>query len=169
MEKTILGQAWIFEDKLIQEQILLLSNGSTSTNQVAIISDIWDNLVNGGDAKYPVKTNDKKNYFYWEYDMNDTLDDTIVNKIKIECPMPKEGLFTAPYDPTTGKTDWAKYWLTKYQDTEKNAEVMKIQKTEYTLPGTKRLDFSTGQQTTTEEIKIENNDIGDITNLLSMF
>ena len=166
--KTIKGQAWIFGDKLIQEQILILADGKTSTNQVAIIDDIWDNLVNGS-STYPIKTNDKKNYFFWEYEMTDTLDDTTTKLIKLECPMPKEGLFTEPYDPTTGKTEWAKYWLNKYKTTEENAEVMKIKKTEYTLPGTKRLNFSTGQQETTEDIKIENNDIGDITNLLSMF
>lgn len=166
--KTIKGQAWIIGDKLIQEQILLLTNGNSSTNNVAIIDDIWKNLVDGSET-YPVKYNDKKNYFYWEYQMTDTLDDTTEITVKFECPTPKEGLFTEPYDPSTAKTEWAKYWLTKYKTTQDNAKIMNIQKTEYTLPGSKILNFGTGLQETQEDITFKNNDIGDISNLLSMF
>ena len=109
--KTIKGQAWIQGDSLVQQQILLLSNGSVCENVVSLIDNIWDNLL-GNDDSYPIKTNGK-GYFYWEYTMNDTVDDSIETTINFECPRPKEDLFKEPYDPTTGKTDWAKYWLTK--------------------------------------------------------
>jgi hypothetical protein len=173
MSSTLKGQAWITGDKLIQDNILIDDNGKTSTSQVVLIDDIWDNLINGS-LDYPINTNtglsSTYQYFYWEYDMTDPIDDTKTVQMKLECPIPKEGLFTEPYgDPSLEKTTWATYWLTKYKTTATNAAEMDIQKTEYTLPGSKRLNFTTGAQETTADVKIVNNDIGDITNLLSMF
>lgn len=165
--KTIKGQAWIQGDSLVQQQILLLSNGSVCENVVSLIDNIWDNLL-GNDDSYPIKTNGK-GYFYWEYTMNDTVDDSIETTINFECPRPKEGLFEEPYDLTTGKTDWAKYWLTKLKTTVENSKAYNIQKTEYTLPGTQRMNFTTGLPEELDEVNIKINDIGDITNLLSMF
>ena len=55
MSSTLKGQAWIMGDKLIQDNILV-DNGKTSTSQVVLIDDIWDNLINGS-LDYPINTN----------------------------------------------------------------------------------------------------------------
>ena len=43
--KTIKGQAWIMGNKLLQDQTLILSNGETSNNTVALVEDIWKDLT----------------------------------------------------------------------------------------------------------------------------
>jgi hypothetical protein len=44
-----------------------------------------------------------------------------------------------------------------------------IQKKEIVFPGTQYVDFNTGELVEVAETKISNTDIGDITNLISMF
>ena len=91
--KIIKGQAFIIENALVQEQILLTPGQASTTNIVELIKNIWDDLKTEG----TYKSNKKKNYFYWEYEMTDTENEDSVIKVKMECPQPKEGLFEEPY------------------------------------------------------------------------
>lgn len=173
---TIKGQAWFIttdtdenqKTSLVQEQILILPDGRTCSNQVELISDVFDNLLNGDAGEYQVKTNNK-GYFYFTYKMTDTADEQAEVEVNIEAPRPIPGLFEEPYDPTTGKTEWAKFWLTKLKNTQDNLKIMNIQRAEYTLPGSTRMNWQTGETETLEEITVVNNDLGDITNLLNLF
>lgn len=168
--KLIKGQAWIQGDSLVQEQLLLSPGMPVSENVVSLIDNIWENLTSeAGSSTYGYKTNGKK-YFYWEVKMTDTTDDSIEVTVKIECPKPKEGLFTSPYDPDKVTGEYAKFWVEKMRIAEKNNEEnFAIQKKVITFPGSKYVDYSTGEIYETEEIKITNNDLGDISNLLGMF
>ena len=61
--KTIKGQAWISpEGQLLQDQVLILENGATCNNTVALIADIWEDLLSKNST---VKSNGK-GYFYWD-------------------------------------------------------------------------------------------------------
>ena len=168
--KLIKGQAWIQGDSLVQEQLLLIPGCPVSENIVSLIDNIWDNLTaDAGSSVYGYKTNGKK-YFYWEVKMTDSSDDNVEVTVRIECPKPKEGLFTSPYDPDKVTGEYAKYWVKKFQEAEKNnEESFAIQKKVVTFPTSNLVDYSTGEHYETEEIKISNNDLGDITNLLNMF
>lgn len=160
--KIIKGQAFIIGDALVQEQILITPGQASSTNVVELIKNIWDDLKTEG----TYKSNRKKDYFYWEYEMNDTENEDTVLKIKFECPSPKEGLFKEPYDPETAEGDYAKYWLTKLKESTENYEYKAaIQKKEIVFPGTRYVNQS-GEVVEVKESKITNTDIGDITNLL---
>lgn len=164
--KVIKCQAWISpEGKLLQEQILVTSTGSSTSNVVCLIDDIWDDLTKEGTYKY----NSKKTYFYWEYDMTDSMDDTATVKVMIECPKPKYGLFTEPYDVSKAKGEYAKYWVGKLKKTQENYErTSTIQPKEIIFPGTEYVD-STGEIKKVEERIVSRDNLGDITNLLSMF
>lgn len=166
-QKEIKGQAWIADDRLMQDIILVLPNGKTANNTIALIPNIWDDLTS---ASSTAKTNGK-GYFYWEYKMTDSTNDDAEVTVRIECPRPKDDMFLPPYKPEDAKSEWEKYWLTKYKNTYDNVEEgMTIQPKNIILPGTSYVDYSNGGQTkTVEEIKKPNTDIGDITNLLDMF
>jgi hypothetical protein len=169
--KTIYGQAWIHGNSLVQEQLLVVSGSSVvSENIVVLIDDIWDNLTKESEScEFGYKTNGKK-YFYWEVQMTDLEDDSIVHKVKIECPAPKEGLFSEPYDPEKATGSYAKYWINHYKTAQENNEAsFAIQKKSVTFPGSNYFNFSTGELKKTEDIIIENNDLGDISNLLGLF
>ena len=165
--KEIKGQAWIADDKLMQDVILILPNGQTSSNTIALIPDIWEDLRSSSST---AKTNGK-GYWYWEYKMTDSTNDDVELTVKIECPRPKEGMFLPPYDLDSVNSDWEKYWVGKYKEAYDNAaESMTIQPKNIILPGTSYVDYSNGGQTKTiEEIKTPNLDTGDITNLLGLF
>lgn len=169
--KTIYGQAWISGNSLVQEQLLIIPGSSVvSENTVVLIEDIWKNLTEEpGSSNYGYKTNGKK-YFYWEVQMTDMEDDTVIKKVKIECPAPKEGLFEEPYDLDKVSGDYAKYWVNKYKIAQENNEAsFAIQRKSITFPGTTYVDYRTGELKKREEIKVENNDLGDISNLLGLF
>lgn len=163
--KIIKGQAFIIENALVQEQILLTPGQASTTNIVELIKNIWDDLKTGG----TYKSNKKKNYFYWEYEMTDTENEDSVIKVKMECPQPKEGLFEEPYDPETVEGDYAKYWVKKLKESTENYEYKAaIQKKEIVFPGTRYVNQE-GEVVEVEESRISNTDIGDITNLLGLF
>ena len=159
--RTLYGQAYIFEDKLIQDQILVLENGNISEAQVAIINNIWDNLLSGNDAEFPVKGNGK--FFYWEVKMTNPTDDSVEEIIKIECPRPSSDILDRL---STGTSIWAQYWAAEYQKVLESNPT--IQKTEFVLLGEKSFDFSTETWKEPTEIISKNNDLGDITNLLDI-
>ena len=166
--KTIKGQAWIMGNKLLQDQTLILSNGETSNNTVALVEDIWKDLTSdSGTYKY-----NGKSYFYWTYKMTSMEDDNTEVEVMIECPRPKDGLWgDGPFDKelATAKGDWAKYWLKKFKTAYDNAvNSQTIQPKEILFPGTQYVT-STGDLKEVEETRIQRDDLGDIENLLSGF
>ena len=163
--KIIKGQAWIQGDSLVQEQILIVPNSAATRNVVVLIDNIWEDLTSDeGTYKY-----NGKNYFYWEYKMTDTEDDDSEITIKFECPRPKSGLFTEPYDPEKVNGKYSKYWVSKLEQATNNFEYKAaIQKKEIVFPGTSYVNQE-GELVKVEETRICNNDLGDISNLLGFF
>lgn len=163
--KTIKGNAWINKDTLYQEQILVIPGKDCITNVVVLIENIWDDLLSDSGT---YKTNGK-GYFYWEYEMTDTENDDIDVTIKLECPRPKEGILKEPYNPDSETGKYAKYWAGKYKTAQENYEdKAAIQRKEITFQGSNYVNQN-GEIVEVEEQKVKNNDIGDITNLLSLF
>ena len=170
--KTIKGQAWIDGDRLVQEQFLLVPGATNpSYNVVSLVPNIWDDLTtSSGTYKY----NNQKNYFFWEYEMTDTENEDVYVKIKYECPKPKEGLFIDPatgelYDESEVSGEYSKYWLNKIKvATENYEESAAIQRKEITFAGSTYI-AQDGSTIEVEDTVVKNNDIGDITNLLSLF
>lgn len=165
--KIIKGQAMIIGDSLVQNQTLISSSG-VSENIVPLIKNIWEDLLKA-DGAHEYKSNLKKTYFYWEYKMTDSEDDTTEITRMIECPRPKEGLFEEPYDPANGKGDYAKVWLTRFKTAADNAKSSyTIQPKEIVFPGTKYINPQ-GDMVDVEEKRVCNDNLGDITNLLAIF
>jgi len=162
--KTIYGQPFRFGDSILQDQTLVTSDGQISENRVCLIENIWDDLLSNSSN---VKSNGNENrpYFYWEFTQTNIEGEDIT--VQIAAPKPKNGLFESPYDPETGSSDWAKFWLGKFKTAEENADYT-IQPKEIVLHGTKYIDTS-GDLVEVEERRIENNHLGDITNLLLTF
>lgn len=162
--RIVKGQAWIQGDKLVQEQILITPGSVSSTNVVALIENIWEDLIGAG----TYKTNGR-GYFYWEYKMTDTEDDNVEMVVKFECPKPKEGLFQEPYDPSKCSGEYSKYWVGRLKTAVDNFELKStVQRKEVIFPGTTYVD-SKGDVVELEDTKFSNNDLGDITNLLNIF
>lgn len=155
--KTIYGQPWMVGDDLVQEQIVMTLGTpvTSSTSNVKIIEDIWNDLLTGSD----IKTNGR-GFFYWEIKITALDGEDVI--IKFECPRPKDGIWD---DLASGTTDWAKYWDAKYNEV-KNRKY-KIQRDEWTLPGTKRMNFTTGEQEITDDITYQDPNLGDLQNLLN--
>lgn len=165
-DKIIKGQAWISGDSLVQDQILLTSDGKSSENTVTLIANIWDDLTKASGNEY--KTNGK-GYFFWEVEMTSMEDDDTIVTINIECPKPKPGLFQEPYDPESVDSSYAKYWVAKMKTAQENYEnEYAIQRKEVVFKGTTYQDQE-GQDVTLPDYTFNNTDIGDITNLLSLF
>lgn len=163
--KIVKGQAWIIEDSLVQEQILITPGQVSTTNTVELIKNIWEDLKTEG----TYKSNKKKNYFYWEYKMTDTENEDAEITVKYTCPEPKEGLFEEPYNPDEVSGDYAKYWVKRLKESTENYEYKAaIQKKEIVFPGTRYVNQE-GEVVEVEGTKISNTDIGDITNLLGLF
>lgn len=163
--KVIKGQALIVGDSLVQDQITISSDGTVTEGVVTLIPNIWEDLVSES-GKF--KSNAKKTFFYWEYKQTDSEDDTSEVDVLIECPKPKEGLFSPPYT-AVGRSDWEKYWLGRLKKTaERYEDAYAIQKKQVIFPETTFIDQK-GQTITFNEFTEKNNDIDDISNLLSMF
>lgn len=163
--KTLKGQAWIQGDSLVQEQILLVPGKISTINIVSLIPNIWEDLTSDS-GEY--KTNGK-GYFYWEYKMTDTTNDDVEVTIKFECPKPKYGIFKEPYDPEQVSGEYSKFWVNKLKIASENYEYKSaIQKKEIVFPGTGYVDQN-GEYIKVEELRVNNSDIGDITNLLNIF
>lgn len=163
-EKTIKGAAWIQGDSLIQEQLLVVPGKDVITNTVVLVKDIWKDLTTEGTYKV---ANGK--YFYWEYKATSHEDDDVELTLKFECPKPKEGLFKEPYDPEQVEGGYAKYWVAKLKEAQENYEYKAaIQKKEIVFPGTGYVGQD-GNYVKVDEIRVKNDDLGDITNLLGYF
>ena len=159
---TIYGQAFISDDSLVQDQILI-TDKTQSENTIVIIPDIWEDLMNpSGTWKAG-----KNGYFYWEVEMTDTEDTSKKTKVKVTCPKPEPSLFDYNFEVSDSDSDWTAYWKGKMKDVEDSIYNSKnaIQPTEITLPGTKYVDQN-GNTVTLEEKKIIRDNLGDIQNLL---
>lgn len=161
--KVIKGQAWICDGKLLQEQVLVTTSGSTS-NVVSLIDDIWEDLTKEGTYKY----NSKKTFFYWEYTQTD-LEGDEERTVMIECPRPKDGLFKEPYDPSKVVGEYAKTWVTKYKTAQDNYDNSSaVQPTKVILAGTEYVDPENGKLKKVEGSVVERESFDDFTNLLSI-
>lgn len=166
--KTIKGQAWIEGEALVQEQVMLIPGKSAITNVVALIPNIWEDLTsNSGTYFTGVK---KAGYFYWEVTMTDSENDEVEITTQFECPRPKDGLFTEPYDPDSVSGDYAKYWVAKMKEASENYEkAYAIQRKEILLKGTEYYDTSIEAIKSVDDIVETNSNLGDITSLLGLF
>lgn len=159
---TVYGQAFISEDALVQDQILLTET-SQSENTVVLISNIWDDLKSTT-GKW--KTG-KNGYFYWEVEMTDMEDTEKKVKVKISCPKPDPDLFDYNFEVKDSDSDWVKFWKGKMKSVESSPynSVNALQPKEITLPGTKYINQN-GEVVVTEETKVTRDNLGDIQNLL---
>lgn len=172
--KTIKGQAWISGNSLVQDQILLTTGGKSSENTIVIIQNIWEDLTEMSDS-HIYKTNNK-GYFFWEVEMTSMEDDNTNVTVNIECPKPN--ISVAPFNNPEPDSQWtadeisgnyAKYWVSKLAEIIKNAEnEYAIQRKEVIFEGLTYED-QTGADVEVENYTFNNSDIGDITNLLSLF
>jgi hypothetical protein len=164
--KVIKGQAMIVGDSLVQTQTLILPNGTVAENEVKIIPNIWEDLTS---TEGTFKWNAKKTFFYWEYDQTDSEDDTNEVKVIIECPKPKKGMYEEPYEIQNNSSEWEKFWLNKFKTAQKNyEEAYAIQKKEIIFPESQYVNQE-GEQVVVNKKIVENDDLGDISNLLSIF
>lgn len=177
-EKIILGQAWIFENKLMQDQTVIYPGGKYTENTVVLIDDIWDNLFNHGgseDDGTQYKTNGK-GYFYWPIKCTPLYSDDETVEVFIECPKPREDeqierlgeVEIQEGEDTT--QEWAKYWKKRLDTTMENVRKnLTIQRKEIILPGTKWIDPEGNVQETEEKVIQTDHELGSIANLLMMF
>lgn len=182
-EIRLKGQAWIFDNKsLVQSVTIIKADHSVTETTEILIDDIWENLVNGTDsvnddfdATFPIHQSLDGKYLYWIYKMSDSEipeNDVIT---RFECPKPKVGLFKEPYNEEDGTNAYSKYWLKQLRIAAENYEnSMVIQKKEIIFPETCYQKYTLGgdknpEMTKIDEIREQNNDIGDISNLLSLF
>lgn len=169
--KLIKGQAWISGNSLVQDQIMVVPGVDSFSNTICLIQDIWADLTS---ASGQYKTNQKKDYFYWEIKQT-TLDNPDVEiTVNFECPKPKSDLFIDPetkqlVDIEDVQGDYAKYWVNKLKIAEGNASKATIQKKEIIFPETEYLSFTDGEFKHIEEKEVRNDDLGPIDNLLNLY
>ena len=187
-EKIIKGQPYIQGDSLVQDQTKITNKGKAIDIPAAvIIEDIWENLKNNTPYTYDngsksYKTNSKKDYFYWEVKQTSIESDDIEVTINFECPKPKEGLFDdlweSNIDPENETVlsmgDYTAYWYKKVYTARTNYQnEMTIQKKEVTFEPVTMTDYSNENFGEVKEVvpgyTIKNDDLGDISNLLSLF
>lgn len=167
MSKTVYGQAYIYNDSLIQETITFTEGQSDCINGInVIVENIWTDLMS---ASGQYRFNGAKNYFFWPYTMTSVEDDDVTVTVNYNCPQPKEGLLTPDMADNSVSGEWAKYWLAKIKEANTNAEnALAIQRKEITFPGSSYIGQD-GEVTTIDDYVFRNNDLGDITNLLNLF
>lgn len=183
-EKTIKGQPYILGDSLVQDLTKITSRGKAIDIPAdVIIENIWENLKNNtGSGPTAYKTNSKKDYFYWEVKQTSIESDDIEVTINFECPKPKEGLFDDLWESDTDPEnedvlsmgDYTAYWYKKVYTARTNYQnEMTIQKKEVTFEPVTMTDYSTENFGEVREVvpgyTIKNDDLGDISNLLSLF
>jgi hypothetical protein len=196
-ELVVKGQAWIVDDKLVQDQVTFSDsdpsiNGTSSV--VVLIEDIWDDLFSSSGTYH----SNGKGYFYWEYQMTDTTSDTgDLVTINFECPKltyekAKEKLipgatpeardkkeaeliaskgfpFDDPRKASLGMGEYVDYYITKFIEAYENSlKYGNIQRTEVTFPGSTHIGLD-GNTVTVNEVTVTNYEFGDISNLLCMF
>ncbi len=173
--KYIKGQAWIAKDEstgkesLVQDQIMVVPGVDSVSCVIALVDDIWADLLS---ASGTYKTNDK-GYFYWEYKQTLVDNPDLEITVNFECPKPKDGLFIDPdtkelVDVDEVEGDYAKYWVAKLKTYADNYEYhAAVQKKEVVFPKNEYLDWKTGKIEEVDEVRVKNDDLGDIDNLLN--
>lgn len=173
--KTVLGQAFVNGQRLVQDQIfmIILPGGkvNSSMNHVTLIEDIWEDLK--GSDKYGVK-HGKGDYWYWEIDVTDTETEK-VTKMKVQVPRPGQMVFwneeKKEFDLEESKedTEWASYWKKRISDYINSPSYKEnaISPVEVTFPESKYLDQN-GNEIVKKEITFNRDDLGDMDNLLMM-
>lgn len=192
--KIIRGQAWISGNSLIQDIITITENGSSAISTEStetIVENIWTDLTNLTD-EHNYETNNK-GYFYWKVNMTSLDNDDETVEVYVECPRPDVNIdpFRNPepdenWTPEETASNYAKYWITKLAKIMKQAEnEYAIQRKEVIfhggsylkqdqLPDGASVDNYPGEGNGSWNVEIpdytfNNSDIGDITNLLSLF
>lgn len=160
--KTIYGQAWICGDSLVQDQIMVVPEVDSFSNTVVLIQNIWDDLTS---ASGQYKTNGN-GYFYWEYTQTLIDNPDVEVTVNFECPKPKPGLFSEPYDPTNARGEWEKFWLTKYKTASDNP--LSIQKRVIRFPEDEYYEWGKGEFKKIPESVVKNTDLGPIDTLLTI-
>lgn len=166
MESRIIKSTAVIQgDSIVQDQILFISGKEASHNTIVLLENIWTDLTSNSGT---FKKGDKPGFFYWEFKETDTSEDIDI-EVRLECPRPKDGLFDYPYTQNSSDNEYVKYWKAKFIEGENNyEEAISIQKKEITFPGTKYIDQN-GDLVELKETKVDNTDLGDISNLLGMF
>ena len=143
--KTVKGQPYIMNDQLLQDQILLVTSDNktvrTASGTEVIVDNIWDDLLSTSG-----KWKRKKNYFYWEVEVSDTLDDRGTDATvqqMIECPRPTPELFNYDFSEDSSDSEWAAFWKSKFLTVYNSPYngVNAVYKKEVILPGTKYIKF----------------------------
>jgi hypothetical protein len=164
--KTIYGQAYIINNSLVQDQILLVTDGkvvSRSENTVIIIDDIWEDLK----SKSGLAKKGRPGYWYWEVNMTDIEDPDTIVKIHINCPKPGPEIFDNDFTISSNDSEWSSYWKGKMQevlDSPYNS-TSALSPKEVILPGTKYVDQN-GDLVTLEDIKTTRSGLSDVQNLM---
>ena len=187
--KIIYGQAWISDNSLIQDIITITENGSSAISTEStetIVENIWTDLTDLTDG-HTYETNNK-GYFYWKVNMTSLDNDDERVEVYVECPRPDVNIdpFRDPqpddWTPEEIASNYAKYWITKLAKIMKQAEnEYAIQRKEVIFHGGSYLkqdqlpdgatvdDYPDGWNVEIPDYTFNNSDIGDITNLLSLF
>ena len=184
-ELVIKGQAWILDDKFVQDQIVFsdsITSNNGASNVSVILENIWDDLFSGSGT----------------YEMTDTTSETgDLVTIKFECPkltyekaverlvpgatkearekkeaelVATQGLpFDDPRKGSLGMGDYVDYYITKFWEAYENSlKYGNIQRTEVTFPGSTHIGLD-GETKIVEKVTVKNFDFGDISNLLCMY
>jgi len=174
-ERKILGQVWLMPKdnnsySLVQDEIIIVAGKDSYNKTTVLVEDIWVDLKKANQHQYKVDETSRGSYFYWEYKMTDTENEDAEVTVKFECPKPAAGVFTEPYKPEDWEGEYPKYWVARLKTAKENYEYnYSIQKKEIIIPGTSYIDPTSGSPKVVEEIREQNTDLGDITNLLNMF
>lgn len=158
--KTILNFPFIDQNKLVQDQILLVNvNGQVQQTQanVVLIENIWDDLLEGSSVKHA-----KKDSWYWEYEITDMEDTDKTVKVHVEAPIPGPEVFGFNFEEGSGDSDWAAYWKAKMKAVEdspyNNQNALKSK--EITIPETTYMESQNGEFKTLEEQTITRSEDG---------
>ena len=161
--KILYGQAYICKDALVQDLIYVWPGGKITQATIELIKNIWDDLTS---ASTKIKSNGKS-YFYWPVTMSTTDDVTV--EVRIEAPKPKPGLWKEPFEDIKESNEWVKFYKAKIITSKENyEEEYAIQKKNISMPGCEYIS-QTGETIKLENLKVSNNSLGDIENLLSLF
>lgn len=166
---VIKGRAYITsDDSLVQEQLTADENYKITEELVVLINNIWDNLIWGTET-YEVHTGLDGNFFYWTYTM------TMLNgeeaEMFLDCPAPKTELFEYPYNEEDYTTDYAKFWVKKFNAADKRNIKFGTISPQYVVfpPYEYQSSSEEGGTVEVEGKEVVRTDISDLDNLLLSF
>lgn len=171
---TMKGQAWIYENKQVLQDLTLITPGHSSNATEVLVEDIWEDLLKTSGSKWK-EANGRKGYFYWEYKQTDTdsqLADGSYSEvtIRLECPRPTPGLIESKFKDDEGNlvapkdwsdedinsaldSDWAKYWAKQLRDADINySKYGSLQQKEVSFVTKEKINFDPSSNTAGEVI-----------------